>query len=55
MSERDNAARESFCGLPPRKVLDRRHWATRVELRLAIVIWIERPTIGADDNAASAA
>ncbi|WP_460727709.1 IS3 family transposase [Nocardia heshunensis] len=38
----DNAAMESFFALLQRNVLDRRHWATREELRLAIVIWIER-------------
>ncbi|ASR56869.1 transposase [Cellulomonas sp. PSBB021] len=25
-----------------KNVLDRRHWATRADLRLAIIIWIER-------------
>ncbi|MBV7704013.1 integrase core domain-containing protein, partial [Nocardia nova] len=38
----DNAAMESFFALLQRNVLDRRHWATREELRLAIVVWIER-------------
>ncbi len=38
----DNAAMESFFALLQRNVLDRRRWATREELRLAIVIWIER-------------
>ncbi|WP_433579236.1 IS3 family transposase [Nocardia brasiliensis] len=38
----DNAAMESFFALLQRNVLDQRHWATREELRLAIVIWIER-------------
>ena len=38
----DNAAMESFFALLQKNVLDRRRWATRQELRLAIVIWIER-------------
>jgi len=38
----DNAAMESFFALLERNVLDRRRWPTREELRLAIVIWIER-------------
>ncbi len=38
----DNAAMESFFALLQRNVLDRRHWATREELLLAIVVWIER-------------
>jgi putative transposase len=38
----DNAAMESFFALLQRNVLDRRRWLTREELRLAIVIWIER-------------
>ena len=38
----DNAAMESFFALVQRNVLDRRHWATRDELRIAIVTWIER-------------
>ncbi|MDH6284944.1 putative transposase [Prescottella agglutinans] len=38
----DNAAMESFFSLLQKNVLDRKHWATRDELRLAIVIWIER-------------
>ena len=38
----DNAAMESFFALLQRNVLDRRRWATRAELRLAIVSWIER-------------
>lgn len=38
----DNAAMESFFALLQRNVLDRRHWATRNELRIAIVTWIER-------------
>jgi transposase InsO family protein len=37
----DNAAMESFFALPQKNVLDTRSWATRDELRMAIVIWIE--------------
>jgi transposase InsO family protein len=38
----DNAAMESFFALLQRNVLDQRRWATRDELRIAIVTWIER-------------
>jgi len=38
----DNAAMESFFSLLQKNVLDRRSWTTRQELRVAIVIWIER-------------
>ena len=38
----DNAAIESFFALLQKNVLDRRSWATRDELRIAIVTWIER-------------
>jgi transposase InsO family protein len=38
----DNAAMESFFALLQNNVLDRRRWATRDELRIAIVTWIER-------------
>ncbi|WP_460798860.1 IS3 family transposase, partial [Nocardioides pacificus] len=38
----DNAAMESFFALLQKNVLDRRTWATREELRMAIVRWIER-------------
>ena len=38
----DNAAMESFFALLQKNVLDRKRWTTREELRLAIVIWIER-------------
>jgi transposase InsO family protein len=38
----DNAAMESFFALLQKNVLDRRSWATREELRIAIVTWIER-------------
>ncbi|OBA91502.1 integrase [Mycolicibacterium mucogenicum] len=38
----DNAAMESFVALLQRNVLERQRWATRAELRLAIVTWSER-------------
>ncbi|MGX1226839.1 putative transposase [Streptomyces ambofaciens] len=38
----DNAAMESFFSLLQKNVLDRRVWATREELRTAIVTWTER-------------
>lgn len=38
----DNAAMESFFSLLQKNVLNRRPWATREQLRLAIVTWIER-------------
>ena len=38
----DNAAMEPFFALRQNNVLDRRSWATRDELRIAIVTWIER-------------
>ena len=38
----DNAAMESFFALLQKNVLDRRSWATREDLRIAIVTWIER-------------
>lgn len=38
----DNAAMESFFSLLQKNVLDRQFWATRKELRIAIVSWIER-------------
>lgn len=38
----DNAAMESFFSLLQKNVLDRRTWANRQELRIAIVTWIER-------------
>jgi transposase InsO family protein len=38
----DNAAMESFFSLLQKNVLDRRVRATREELRIAIVTWIER-------------
>ncbi|BCO99656.1 hypothetical protein MINTM018_24260 [Mycobacterium intracellulare] len=33
---------QSFFSLLQKNVLDRRRWATREELRIAIVTWIER-------------
>ncbi|CCH89155.1 transposase (fragment) [Modestobacter italicus] len=39
----DNAAMESFFSLLQKNVLNRQRWATREELRLAIVVvWIEK-------------
>lgn len=38
----DNAAMESFLSLLQNNVLDRKPWATRLELRIAIITWIER-------------
>ena len=38
----DNAAMESFFSLLQKNVLNRQRWATREELRIAIVTWIER-------------
>lgn len=38
----DNAAMGSFFALLQKNVLDRRTWATRNQLRIAIVTWIER-------------
>jgi len=38
----DNAAMESFFALLQNNVLNRQHWATRQDLRLAIITWIER-------------
>ena len=38
----DNAAMESFFALLQRNVLDTRTWATRDELRIAVITWIER-------------
>jgi transposase InsO family protein len=41
-SAADNAAMESFFALLQNNVLDRRRWASRDELRIAIITWIER-------------
>jgi putative transposase len=38
----DNAAMESFWSPLQKNVLNQRSWPTRQDLRLAIVIWIER-------------
>lgn len=37
----DNAAMKAFFAVLQRNVLDRQRWATRADLRLAIVAWIE--------------
>jgi putative transposase len=37
-----DAAMESFFALLQKNVLDRQRWATREDLRLAIITWIER-------------
>jgi transposase InsO family protein len=41
-SAADNAAMESFFALLQKNVLNRRRWATREQLRIAIITWIER-------------
>jgi transposase InsO family protein len=38
----DNAAMESFFSLLQKNVLNTKRWETREELRLAIVVWIEK-------------
>lgn len=38
----DNAAMESFFSLLQKNVLNTRRWATRDDLRIAIITWIER-------------
>lgn len=38
----DNAAMESFWALLQNNILNQRTWQTRQQLRLAIVVWIER-------------
>ena len=38
----DNAAMESFFSLLQKNVLNRQRWPTRGQLRLAIVVWIEK-------------
>lgn len=38
----DNAAAESFFSLLQKNVLNRQRWVTREDLRLAIIVWIER-------------
>ncbi len=38
----DNAAMESFFSLLQKNVLNKKPWATREELRIALVTWIER-------------
>ncbi len=38
----DNAAMESFFSVLQKNVLNRRHWITREQLRIAKITWIER-------------
>jgi transposase InsO family protein len=38
----DNAPAESFFSLLQKNVLNRQRWATRDDLRIAIIVWIER-------------
>ena len=38
----DNAAMESFFALLQKNVLDRQRWISREQLRLAVIIWIEK-------------
>ena len=38
----DNAAMESFFALLQKNVLNTLRWVTRDDLRIAIVVWIER-------------
>ncbi|GAA2086156.1 hypothetical protein GCM10009821_29640 [Aeromicrobium halocynthiae] len=38
----DNAAMESFFALLQKNVLNTRRWATREELQIAIITWLER-------------
>ena len=38
----DNAAMESFFSLLQTNVLDRQRWATREDLAVAVITWIER-------------
>jgi len=38
----DNASMESFFSLLQKNVLNQQRWATREELRLAMVVWIEK-------------
>ena len=40
-SAADNAAMESFFALLQKNVLNQKTWATREQLRLAMVTWIE--------------
>ena len=44
----DNAAVESFFSLLQKNVLNRQRWQTREELRLAIVVWMQRTYHAAD-------
>ncbi len=45
---------DGFFSLLQKKVLNRKRWDTREELRLAIVTWIERTYHRADDRNPSA-
>ena len=38
----DNAAMESFFSLLQKNVFNRQRWTSREQLRLAIVVWIEK-------------
>ncbi len=38
----DNAAMESFFALLQRNVLDRHHWETREDLRIAMIVWMAK-------------
>jgi putative transposase len=49
-SAADNAAMESFFALLLKKCQNRRRWATRDELRIAIVTWTDAPTTGDADK-----
>lgn len=51
----DNAAMESFFALVQKNVLNRRRWATRDDLRIAIVTGSNAPTAVAGDRPRSAA
>jgi hypothetical protein len=46
---------ESFFSLLQKNVLDRQRWATREQLRLAIVVWIEGTSTAAGARTPSAA
>jgi putative transposase len=49
-SAADNAAMESFFSLLQRNVLGRHRWATRDELRIAIVTWMNALTTDEGDK-----
>lgn len=50
-----HAAMEAFWSLLQTNVLNQQRWATRYELRLAIVVWIERNTTANAPRTPSAA